>query len=127
MANRVLIIEDNAQNRYLLSFLLEKNGYEVIVACDGPAGIHTARFSKPNLVLLDIQLPGLDGYTVARTLKSTPETAHIPIVAITSYAMAGDREKGLEAGCDGYMEKPIEPTTFAQEIARYLTPSKEEA
>ncbi len=120
MKKRVLLIEDNEQNRYMMSFLLTRKGYEVVEAGDGPAGIELARRIRPALILLDIQLPGMDGYTVAGELKAIPETASIPIVAITSYAMTGDRERGIAAGCDGYMEKPIDPETFAAEIGRYL-------
>ncbi len=109
MKKRVLLIEDNEQNRYMMSFLLTRKGYEVVEAGDGPAGIELARRIRPALILLDIQLPGMDGYTVAGELKAIPETASIPIVAITSYAMTGDRERGIAAGCDGYMEKPIDP------------------
>ncbi|MBI5583449.1 MAG: response regulator [Deltaproteobacteria bacterium] len=117
----ILLIEDNEQNRYLINFMLQQNGYDVLLAPNGPQGIELARQYRPALILLDIQLPGMDGYTVARTLKGAPDTASIPIVAITSYAMAGDREMGLEAGCDGYIEKPIDPETFLAEITEYLS------
>jgi two-component system, cell cycle response regulator DivK len=120
MRQYILLIEDNEQNRYLITFLLEKNGYEVVYATDGPEGIRLARQIQPSLILLDIQLPTMDGYAVARALKSDPATAHISIVAITSYAMEGERTLGYEAGCNGYLEKPIDPETFVAEIARYI-------
>jgi CheY-like chemotaxis protein len=109
MKRTVLIIEDNAQNRYLATFLLEKSGYAIASAPDGRQGIALAQTLRPDLILLDIQLPELDGYAVARALRADPALRAIPILAITSYALAGDREKALEAGCSGYFEKPINP------------------
>lgn len=122
----ILLIEDNEQNRYLTTFLLEKNGYTVFCAVDGPQGIDLARKIQPQLILLDIQLPSMDGYAVARALRANPALTRTPLVAVTSYAMPGDREKALEAGCDGYIEKPINPSTFVSEVTRYLTPEKKE-
>ncbi len=119
----VLLIEDNAQNRYLATYLLEKHGYNVVAAVDGPLGIEAARQANPHLILLDIQLPLMDGYAVARSLRAIPSLRAVPIVAVTSYAMVGDREKCLEVGCDGYIEKPINPETFAAEIGRFLNPN----
>lgn len=119
----VLIIEDNEQNRYLATFLLEQHGFRVIVAADGAQGIETARRFVPDLILLDIQLPLLDGYAVARVLRQTESLSRTPIVAVTSYAMIGDREKCLEVGCNGYIEKPINPETFIEEISRFLRPN----
>jgi len=123
MGTRILYIEDNEQNMYLVSFLLEKHGYTVIPATDGQEGIDKAVAEKPDLILLDIQLPKMDGHTVARNLRSNPALAAIPIVAVTSYAMAGDREKALAAGCNGYIEKPINPDTFIQQVEQHLQPS----
>jgi CheY-like chemotaxis protein len=120
MKLKVLVIEDNEQNLYLTTFILEKHGYEVIQARDGREGIDQAGRVKPALILLDIQLPVMDGYAVAKELRSNPDMVDIPIVAVTSYAMAGDRERTLEAGCTGYIEKPINPDTFMAEISRYL-------
>lgn len=117
----ILYIEDNEQNMYLISFLLEKHGHTVIPAADGPAGINKASALLPDLILLDIQLPGMDGHSVARNLRSNPELAAVPIVAVTSYAMSGDREKALAAGCNGYIEKPINPDTFITQLTPYLT------
>lgn len=117
---QILVIEDNEQNIYLVTFILEKNGYQVVQARDGLSGIDLAGQVKPILILLDIQLPGLDGYAVAEALRSNPALADVPIVAVTSYAMVGDRERVLAAGCTGYIEKPINPDTFMEDVERYL-------
>lgn len=116
MTRTVLIIEDNEQNRYLLTFLLERRGYEVRAAPDGPSGVELARVFKPAIILLDVQLPTMDGYAVARALRAQEASAEIPIVAVTSYAMPGDREKAIAAGCTGYIEKPIDPETFVKQM-----------
>ncbi|GBG14072.1 response regulator receiver protein [Novimethylophilus kurashikiensis] len=118
--NKILMIEDNEQNRYLATFLLEQHGYVVMSAYDGPSGIRMAQEALPDLILLDIQLPAMDGYDVARALRKITALHATPIVAVTSYAMVGDREKALGAGCNGYIEKPINPDTFVSEIARFL-------
>ena len=120
MKRKILLIEDNEQNRYLVTFLLEKHGYEVLPAPDGEQGIELAQRALPHLILLDIQLPVMDGYAVARALRDNPVLGSIPIVAVTSYAMAGDREKSIAAGCNGYIEKPINPESFVAEIERFL-------
>lgn len=120
MKGKVLVIEDNEQNLYLVRFILERSGYEVFAAPDGGSGIEAALSLRPDLILLDIQLPGMDGYAVARNLRRDPALAGTPIVAVTSYAMAGDREKVMEAGCDGYIEKPIDPDTFVSQMERHL-------
>jgi len=117
---KILIVEDNEQNLYLTTFLLEKQGYEVIQARNGQEGLDTAAAQRPDLILLDIQLPLMDGYEVARRLKQTQETRSIPIVAVTSYAMAGDREAILLAGCEGYIEKPIDPDHFVEQVKGFL-------
>lgn len=122
MKKKILVIEDNEQNLYLIRYILEKNGYEVAAATDGMAGIEAAAAVRPDLILLDIQLPVMDGYTVARRLREDPRTAPIPIVAVTSYAMAGDREKALASGCTGYIEKPIDPETFLAQVEAHLPP-----
>ncbi len=123
MQRTVLLIEDNEQNRYLTTFLLEQHGYTVVSAADGPRGIELARTLKPDLILLDIQLPVMDGYAVARALRGIESLRHTPITAVTSYAMVGDREKALAAGCTGYIEKPIDPETFVAEIERITHPA----
>jgi CheY-like chemotaxis protein len=122
MSGKILIIEDNEQNLYLATFLLEKNGYEIVQARSGPEGIALAARQRPDLILLDIQLPGMDGYAVARALRQDEGLRDVPIVAVTSYAMVGDRERTLEAGCNVYIEKPINPETFVSEIERALPP-----
>jgi two-component system cell cycle response regulator DivK len=120
MKHTILLIEDNEQNRYLATFLLEKAGYTVIPASDGHLGIELAARVLPKLILLDIQLPTMDGYAVASALRRNPLLAGIPILAVTSFAMVGDREKAMAAGCNGYMEKPIDPETFVAEVENYL-------
>ncbi len=116
---KILLIEDNEQNRYLASFLLEQAGCEVVHAPTGPLGIQLAQTGDFERILLDIQLPGMNGYEVAQKLRTLPQLANVPIVAVTSYAMPGDREKALEAGCDGYLEKPITPDTFVADVKRF--------
>ena len=120
MRGKILVIEDNEQNLYLVRFILEQRGYEVFAALDGESGIEMAVSLKPDLILLDIQLPMMDGNAVARNLRQKPDLADIPIVAVTSYAMAGDREKVMEAGCNGYIEKPIDPDTFITQMEQHL-------
>lgn len=124
MKKKILYIEDNEQNLYLVRFILEKHGYEVHAAMDGQEGIDRAATVLPDLILLDIQLPLMDGYAVARQLRTNPDLAKTPIVAVTSYAMAGDRDKALGAGCTGYIEKPINPDTFMQQVEQHF-PSSE--
>ncbi|MDY6906096.1 MAG: response regulator [Thermodesulfobacteriota bacterium] len=124
MHNRLLIIEDNEQNAYLMRFLLEKNGFDIIEARDGKTGIDQALRHRPDAILLDIQLPEMDGYAVAGQLKQNKVLQDTPIIAVTSYAMAGDRERILGAGADGYIEKPIDPDTFVAEIRQYLNPER---
>lgn len=116
----ILLIEDNEQNRYLATYLLEARGWRVVHAGDGPAGIALARRERPVLILLDIQLPGMDGHAVARQLRADPVLAQVPVVAVTSYAMAGDREAAMAAGCHGYIEKPIDPQTFVATVENFL-------
>ncbi len=120
MKKTILLIEDNAQNSYLTTFLLESQGLAVVSASDGAAGIELAKQTLPDLILLDIQLPMMDGYAVARALRAIESLQLTPIVAVTSYAMVGDREKCLAAGCNGYIEKPINPETFVAEFSTFL-------
>ena len=117
---KILIIEDNEQNLYLETFILQKNGHEIVQARNGEKGISLALETAPDLILLDIQLPEMDGYTVAERIRKNPEISNIPIIAVTSYAMTGDRERILEAGCTSYIEKPINPDTFHSEIIQFL-------
>lgn len=120
----ILLIEDNEQNRYLATFLLEKHGYRVVPAEDGCRGIDVARAIQPDLILLDMQLPAMDGYEVVRALRELEIMRQIPIIAVTAYAMVGDREKALKAGCSGYIEKPINPETFVGEIQKISPPRR---
>jgi two-component system, cell cycle response regulator DivK len=120
MSDTLLIIEDNEQNFYLMRFMLENSGFVVIGAENGREGIELALRHKPSAILLDIQLPEMDGYAVAAELKKHDVLAGVPIIAVTSYAMVGDREKIIAAGATGYIEKPINPETFVPEINQYL-------
>jgi len=105
---KVLLVEDNEDNREALSRHLRRKGYEVLIAVDGQQGVEKARAEVPDLVLMDMSLPVLDGWEATRQLKADPRTRAIPVVALTAHAMAGDREKALEAGCDDYDTKPVE-------------------
>jgi two-component system, cell cycle response regulator DivK len=120
MNTTILLVEDNEQNRYLATFLLRQAGYRVVHAQNGCEGIEVAVRERPALVLMDIQMPKMDGYEAARQLMVTPGCEQIPIVAVTSYAMAGDRERALSQGFAGYIEKPIETETFVATIRRFL-------
>jgi two-component system cell cycle response regulator DivK len=126
MSQSILLIEDNEQNRYLATFLLTRHGHRVVTANDGPQGIALARLCDPVMILLDIQLPRMDGYEVARALRQIDALRDIAIVAVTSYAMAGDRERALEAGCNGYLEKPIDPATFVASLESFGLPRARE-
>jgi CheY-like chemotaxis protein len=120
MKKKVLIIEDNKQNMYMLSYLLESENYEIIQAFNGTTGIIAAKNNKPDIILLDIQLPEMDGYTVAVKLKEDEELRNVPIITVTSYAMPGDREKAIQSGAIGYIEKPINPDTFISQMESFL-------
>jgi CheY-like chemotaxis protein len=126
MKGKILVIEDNEQNMYLVTFILEAHDYQVIQSTNGIEGISLASQQKPDLILLDIQLPIMDGYTVARELRKKVEIEKTPIIAVTSYAMSGDRENALKAGCSGYIEKPINPETFITQIEQYLLSRNED-
>ena len=117
---KILVVEDNKNNLYMIKFILENSGYKIVEAIDGFEGVKLAAFEKPDLILMDMQLPGLDGYEATKQIKANEETNDIPIIAVTSYAMVGDREKTLKAGCDVYIEKPINPETFLSEIKQLL-------
>jgi CheY-like chemotaxis protein len=105
---RILLVEDNEMNRDMLSRRLQRRGYEVIIAVDGQQGVAMAQSESPDLVLMDMSLPLMDGWEVTRTLKGAAETKHLPIIALTAHAMSTDRDKAMEAGCDDYDTKPIE-------------------
>jgi len=117
---RVLIIEDNEINLYLMRTILQKLGHQVIEAQDGFTGVELAKKENPDLILMDIQLPRMDGYEATKKIRAIEETKDIPIIAITSYAMVGDKEKILAAGCTAYIEKPIEPESFIEELKKYI-------
>jgi len=115
----ILIIEDNEDNMKLMAFILEKNGYRVSRAVSGREGIEKALNTTPDLVLLDIQLPDMNGIDVLKAIRASAEGGGLPIVAVTSFAMSGDRQRLLDAGCTGYIEKPINPETIMAEIRHY--------
>jgi len=117
---KVLIVDDNDTNLYLIWFILQKAGYEVIEARDGLEGVKLALEEKPDLVIMDIQLPGMDGLEATRRIRASGATGKVPIIALTAHVMAGDREETLAAGCNGYIAKPIDVKTFIREIERYL-------
>ena len=116
----ILIIEDNPENLDLMNYLLEKFGHTTSAAMDGEQGLEMASAQHPDLILCDIHLPGMDGYAVARQLRNNTELSFIPIVAVSALAMTGDREKGLEAGFNDYIAKPIDPEDFVAQVDRYL-------
>ncbi len=118
--SKILLVEDNELNRDMLSRRLKKRGFEIEIAIDGQQGIDMARAGNPNLILLDMSLPVIDGWDAARTLKNGEDTKGIPIIALTAHAMAGDREKALEAGCDDYDTKPVELPRLLEKIGRWI-------
>ena len=117
---RILVVEDNEKNMYLIRFILRNSGYEVIEARTGEEGVDLAIKEKPDLVLMDIQLPDIDGLEATRRIRESEADGRLLIVALTSYAMTGDRKKVVNAGCTGYLEKPINPETFMADIEKYL-------
>ena len=123
MGARILVIEDDADTLALMTYLLGAFGYRTIAAEDGLAGLAAARAERPDLILCDVQLPGLDGYGIVRELAADPELSSIPRVAVTASAMAGDRSKLLAAGFHGYFSKPIVPESFVQELGAFLPPA----
>jgi len=116
----ILVVEDNPVNRRLAEFLLRSQGYQVREATTAKEAFEILKTERPDLIVMDIQLPGMDGLEATRKLKELPATADIPVIAVTSYAMKGDREKALAAGCAGYVTKPIDKNTFIQEVALHL-------
>ncbi len=122
---KVLIVEDNEANLYLVRFILEKNGYDVIEARDGITGVELAIQEKPDLIIMDIQLPDINGLEATKRIRASEIEKHLPIVALTSYAMTGDREQALAAGCTGYIEKPLNPDTFMAEIEKSCNERRE--
>jgi CheY-like chemotaxis protein len=118
---RILIAEDNAVNRELLRELLEARGYSVLEACNGQEALHIIEQAQPELLLLDIGMPVLDGFAVIRKIRGNSRLALLPVVAVTAYAMQGDREKILNSGFDGYLSKPLNPSALTEELNRLLT------
>lgn len=119
----ILVVEDNDMNMQLVEFLLEEGGYRIVKATSGEEALAIAREgtgSTPDLILMDIHLPGMDGLSVVRAIKADERTARIPVLALTAHAMRGDKDRFLEAGCDGYISKPIDVKTFIASIERYL-------
>jgi CheY-like chemotaxis protein len=123
----VLIAEDNAVNRELLRELLELRGYAVIEACDGKEALHMIEQAQPELLLLDIGMPVMDGFAAIRKIRENPRLAQLPVVAVTAYAMRGDREKILNSGFDGYLSKPVNARSLAEELDRLLDKRDEKA
>lgn len=120
MAEKILLVEDNPQNRYLVTFLLEKHGYEVVIAEDGEQALRAVEDSGPDLILMDIQLPKLDGYEATRRIKADPRFKDIPLVALTAHSMKGDRGKALAAGCDDYITKPVDADGLVKRVEQLL-------
>lgn len=118
---RVLVVEDNDMNMQLVEYLLEEGGYQIVKAASGEEALSIARGGDPvDLILMDIHLPGIDGLSVVREMKTDEVTSAIPILALTAHAMRGDKDRFLEAGCDGYISKPIDVKTFLSSIRTYL-------
>ena len=120
MSKRILVIEDQEDNRRIMRDLLTSVGYEIIEALIGEDGETAAASHVPDLILMDIQLPGLDGYEATRRIKANPALQHIPIIAVTSYALSGDDVKAFEAGCNGYVSKPFSPRALLARIREFL-------
>ena len=121
MANEtILIVEDSLLSRKLVETVLRPHGYRLLVAADGEEAIEVATREQPDFILMDLQLPKVSGYDATQRLKSQPETADIPIVALTAHAMAEERERALAAGCDGYITKPVDTRTFPDQVRQYL-------
>lgn len=117
---KILLVEDNEMNRDMLSRRLTRRGYDVVIAIDGAAGVAMAKSESPDLILMDMSLPVMDGWEATKTIKSDPETCAIPTIALTAHAMSGDREKALEAGCDDYDTKPIELSRLLEKIKVFV-------
>ncbi len=120
MTKRILVVEDQEDLRGVLRDLLTGSGYEMIEAADGQVGVATARFEKPDLILMDIQMPVMDGYEATQQIKASPETAKIPIIAVSSFAMKGDEQKARAAGCDHYITKPYSPMQLLKTLRTLL-------
>ena len=121
MPKSILVVEDQEDNRRILRDLLSSRGYDIIEVTDGLAGVEAAKREQPDLILMDIQLPGIDGYEATRRIKDEPDLAGITIIAVTSYALSGDEQKALEAGCDDYVAKPFSPRKLLAKIEEHLS------
>jgi two-component system, cell cycle response regulator DivK len=120
MNQRILVVEDTEDNRQIIRDLLSSVGYELIEAMDGAEGVALAESQHPDLILMDMQLPVMDGYEATRRIRSIPELARVPIIAVTSYALSGDEAKTREAGCDGYVAKPFSPRELLAMVRQFL-------
>ena len=120
MTKRILVIEDTEDNRQIIRDLLTSAGYELVEAVDGLEGVTTAEREQPDLILMDIQLPGIDGYEATRRIRALPEIGRMPIIAVTSYALSGDEAKTRAAGCDGYVAKPFSPRQLLAKVRQFL-------
>src|SRR5262247_2811620 len=120
MAAKILLVEDNEMNRDMLSRRLQRRGYDVVTAVDGESGLALSRAESPALILMDMSLPGIDGWEATRQLKADPATRAIPVIALTAHAMAGDREKALAAGCDDFDTKPVDFARLVEKIEALL-------
>jgi two-component system, cell cycle response regulator DivK len=120
MSNRILLIEDNEDNRQIIRDLLTSLGCELIEAVDGVEGVAMAQSHRPDLILMDIQLPEIDGYEATRQIRAVPELAQVPIIAVTSYVLSGDEAKARDAGCNGYVAKPFSPRELLAKIREFL-------
>lgn len=119
---KILIVEDNEMNRDMLSRRLERKGYTVSIAVDGQEGVNKACAEKPDLILMDMSLPVIDGWEATRRVKAAPETKHIPVIALTAHAMASDEQKAREAGCDDFDTKPIDLARLLEKMGRFISP-----
>jgi CheY-like chemotaxis protein len=117
---KILLVEDNHMNSRLTEFVLEREGFDVYTVTTAEEAVDSVRNEKPDLILMDIQLPGMDGLEATRIIKGDPETAHIPVVAVTAHAMRGDEERIIKAGCEGYIAKPINTWKLGDTLSRYL-------
>jgi two-component system cell cycle response regulator DivK len=120
MAARILVVEDDADNRRIVVKVLSMEGYETLEAADGRSALAVARREHPDLIIMDLAIPGMDGWEASRRLKADPQTADIPIIALTAFAMRGDEERAREAGCDGYLPKPCRPQTMREVVRQFL-------
>ena len=120
MSTRILVVEDQADNRRILRDLLSSVGYEILEAVTGDEGVTLATSQHPDLIIMDIQLPGMDGYEATRRIKADPVLHHIPIIAVTSYALSGDDAQAFAAGCDSYVAKPFSPRALLAKVREYL-------